>query len=160
MKSRTLIIGFLLFGLTIAILGTRGIKAMGELGQAPEPAQNASFLHVGSSLKVLQSGTMTVSKGASSASASAVITHNLGFAPAFVAYYTNPDGSVNIQLPYKDTSYAADGTLISGLSIHAVSNTTTFTVFVAAPFLTAGSPYYSNANTYLIKYYLLENPAH
>lgn len=106
--------------------------------------------------KIIHTDIINVTKPANENVASAVYVHNLGFAPANIAYYigTSNDGQdVSSQLPFTLFSFA-DGTL--ELQINVRTNESLFEVFVSVP---NTSLFRAPELTFPIKYYLVQETA-
>ncbi len=151
----------ILFALiALAFSVTTGAKAVGQLGQAPEPAQNAAFLHKDSSLKIVGSGTITTTgidlanPGAgvyASVTQTDFIQHSLGYRPLVMAFIDNSVTS----LPLPFTSMSGTGSVASWNSVRLAVDEHNLLVIESVTVL--GAIGYSPPQT--IKYFLLENSA-
>lgn len=106
--------------------------------------------------KIAQTGTVEFSKGANSAGASTQVAHGLNFTPIVIAYFL----SGSLYYPFGDLGVAATGansgkvTRATSLSVDA--NNVYFGVQTPD---WSGNGNYTAAETYTVKYYLLEETA-
>jgi hypothetical protein len=111
--------------------------------------------------KIVQTGTGSFTKPANTVVASTTITHNLGFQPAFVAYWWDTDTTVYYEsIPSMSVmqSGAYAGLIANSTSCRA--DDTVFYVQMDTPNWGAGSnPLYVNAANIGFRYYLLQETA-
>lgn len=124
---------------------------MTQVGQAPDPGQDAAFLNRGTSLRVVQTGTMTftVPVGFSTGTIyTTSATHNLGFVPAFLIYQTT--SGINTLVPYINVSWTPAH---SGLDVQVSTNVSAniTTIDVDLRFGPSGAV---AGDLYTFKYYL------
>lgn len=108
--------------------------------------------------KIVQSGTTSVTKAASSRSGSATVTHNLDFVPAHMSYADGP--GTNVQLPYvfpEMFDASADGHGRIAITMYVESCDETEIKFVLAT--PEGTFFYNSQMTATIRYYLLQETA-
>jgi len=122
---------------------------MAEAGQAPEPGQNAGFLQKDTVLRVLLTGTTSLSHTVSTQYDEVIITHNLGFVPTFSAYWIANGGSYRYQTPTIILDMPG-GTVAYSLLAYASDTQIRFGVQVP----TGSSLYGSAGLTWDIKYYI------
>jgi hypothetical protein len=112
---------------------------------------NLAFNSAQNTFKVFYTGTLSVTKAASSVLGTATYTHNLGYPPSHMSFYVDTGLSHNVPflLPSLTTG-------IIDLAIQAYTTNTTYEVFIKAP--TSGV-FYAGALTVQIKFYLLQETA-
>lgn len=125
----------------------RGWDASGEGVNSPQ--WDTGF----DQLKVVQTGTQSVTKAANSNNQQGSITHNLGYIPVFLVYFNSPS-SGQVAVPYQEMNIDLDQTarLTSLLSVFCHSTTATLYFEIACG--SSGS-YFTNSLTVNFRYYLL-----
>lgn len=113
-----------------------------------------SFNSNNNTLKVVASGTATVSKGASVVSGSTTVPNPTSYVPAVLAYYTV--GSVYLPFPHMEFTTAG---LCELSATYYVDNGSGLIGFNIETPNVAGSAYYAGAQTYTIRYYVLQETA-
>lgn len=109
-----------------------------------------------STFRIVKTDTVTFSKAANSNSASLTVAHGLGYAPAILAYFTvgsfiYPFGQVGAAITGANSGKITE---TSGVTV----DSTNIYFQVSAPDW-AGNGNYTSAETYAVKYYLLQEKA-
>lgn len=131
-----------------------------ELGQAPEPNQNAAFLQKGTSLRVIDTGTLSLTHtiGGSTDVITTTVnaTHDLGYKPAFIAYITLDSGIMsgslatsNVPNPYPILYTLGGGATLTLMGQAEVYVDTTKVYFSIRTDSVGGGPYICSAKYYL-----------
>lgn len=93
-------------------------------GQAPTLSDHGTFLQQQSALKILGSGTVTLTApNASGSSVSETITHNLNFKPTVLAFVSFSPTGTRFPLPYLDVNLPTTGTIRYQVNYELVSDT-------------------------------------
>lgn len=126
---------------------------MGQASQSPEPAQNASFLHKGSALKVVMSDTIDIPVSSLSFGNTTGITieHNLGYVPMVVASYIYPFQGFQVPLPYLGINYSTGAVTETAFVSVITESEVAFTIGSISSL--------PSVATVQIKYYLLAEEA-
>ncbi len=130
--------------------------------------QQLAFSSQFNSFKIIQSGEAIINKAANAQTGTASVTHNLGYAPAVIAFcnrgspaiFDGASGVAGTSLPVFTTVQTWDGSLPgTAITAHAYfTSGTTETVFVLrTPLFNNPSylGYYDDAITLSFKYYIL-----
>lgn len=142
-------------------------KAGTEVGTASNA--NLIFNSEFDMFKIVQTGVTTIpsgSTGSTNSSTSVVVAHNLGFAPAFLAYTVDPVSGAFTQMPYfaqvgtiqRNFSSPNNGLLLStNQYIYGLADTANITF--SNIFANANYPSTYSVSSQQVRYYLLQETA-
>lgn len=106
--------------------------------------------------KIVATGTVTVNKPASTASAATIVAHGLGYAPVGVVYLD--DGSTIVAIPFSAHSLAGATAGLCTRTYSFVVDSSDLTITVTAPNW-AGNTSYTDELNFTVRYYLLQETA-
>lgn len=108
--------------------------------------------------KIVQTGTASVTKPATTTSGTQTIAHNLGYAPQIIAYLYDSDDNTYNPTPVMGISWSGANAGKFNILYEAFVDNTNIYLRVITPD-TGANTLYTNAYTFSFKYYLLQESA-
>lgn len=110
-------------------------------------------------MDIIYAGSVVVSKAANAVQGFGTFTHNLGYKPAFLAYFLGSTGSIYYQVPYFTIGSTGSTAGLVYFKADAVADVNDIKFYIICPNITGDNSNYVQPASYRFYVYLFEQDA-